>query len=176
MWEGGKLRSVQPTWQILPDPFTGDIITDSEDVPETGRVVGPSLFGRGLLRPLRRDGKGDFESGDGARLVRAAVGLVLGTVCSSDTTLGELPWRTEFGSLLMLVRLRNMGPALGDIARHYIVDALARWIPSVRIRAVEVQAGTRRRDELRLKVVYDVVDPSGARVLVPGLETSIPLG
>ena len=45
-----------------------------------------SPFGFGLLRPFQRDRRSDFAAAGGERVVRSAVGQVLGTIGSSDFT------------------------------------------------------------------------------------------
>lgn len=172
----GNLRDVEPTWQILPDPLSRDVYDSAESAPvaETARAGG-RLFGYGLLRPFRRDSNTeDFVTGEGAALIRAAVGLVLGTICQSETTMGELPWRTEFGSLLQGLRLRNNNTMLTSVFKQYVIDALERWVPAVDVVDVVIVQGKSQR--FYLKVVYDVLDPAGTRVLVPGLQTAIPVG
>jgi phage baseplate assembly protein W len=162
-----------PAWQIMPDPITSDVFSASQSTAQTGRSVGTGVSGRGVVLPFRRNQKTDFTSGEGGDLVRSAVGLVLGTICGSDSTQGELPWRTEFGSLLHLLRTRNNSPALAELARYHIAGALTRWVPSVRLRSVLVTTGS---VSMMISIRYDVVDPVGAKVLVPGLETSVPVG
>lgn len=166
------------TWQILPDPLTPDVVAPSglyTEVPDTGRGPSVALFGRGVLFPLRRaKSVDDFASGSGADLIRAGVALILSTVCSSKTSSGELPWRTEFGSLLQLLRNRNNDAALQGLARHYVAEALQRWLPVVQVR--QVKFSKTNPYTLRMLVLYDVVDPQGVRVLVPGLQTAVPLG
>lgn len=165
-------------WQIMPDPVTPAIDSDPGTVAETGRSlrsgsIGSGITGRGILLPFRRNMRSDFASGEGVELVRSAVRLVLGTVCGSDTTQGELPWRTEFGSLTQLLRLRNNSPALAELARHRVVEPLALWVPSVRVREVIVQ---QNGETMSLTVRYDLVDPIGTKVVVPGLETRVSVG
>jgi phage baseplate assembly protein W len=170
---------VNPAWQIMPDPLTPDLTSAGQATADTGRSVetgasvGSGVTGRGILRPFRRDKKADFANGEGIALIQSAVGLVLGTICSSDTTQGELPWRTEFGSLLYLLRMRNNSPALAELAANRVAGPLKVWVPAVRVRRVRV---TQDGDKARLGVGYDVTDPIGTKVLVSGLETSVPLG
>jgi len=94
-------------------------------------------------------------------------------MCGSAVSQGELPWRTEFGSLLHLLRLRNNSPALAELARSRLVEALTKWVPQVRLRRVEASG---RLTTLRLTIAYDIVDTTAGRVLVPGLETTVALG
>lgn len=170
---------MNPAWQIMPDPLTPDITAEGSPTADTGRSletgasVGSGVTGRGILRPFRRDKKADFANGEGIALVRSAVGLVLGTICASDVTQGELPWRTEFGSLVHLLRMRNNSPALAELAANRVAGALKTWVPAVRVRAVLV---TRNGDKCTIGIRYDIADPIGTKVLVSGLETSVPLG
>lgn len=158
----------------MPDPMTIDLVVASQATADTGRsLTSSAISGRGILRPFRRDKKTDFSNGQGAALVRSAVGLVLGTICGSETSHGELPWRTEFGSLVHLLRMRNNSPALAELARNRIVGALQRWVPAVRVRAVLV---TQKGDKTTVSTRYDVVDPVGTKVLIAGLETVVPVG
>ena len=116
------------------------------------------FLGFGLLRPFRRDQKADFAAAGGEQLIRNAVGQILGTLGSSDFTQGEVPWRTEFGSLLHVLRHQKNDLILQELARVYIVDALKRWEPRVVVTAVQVarkqQAG---ENVLAIRVGYDVV-------------------
>lgn len=162
-----------PTWQLLPDPLSDDLYSPVEaEVSEFERGTS-NVIGRGVIRPFRRVNS-DFQSGTGVDLIRSAVALVLGTTCSSKTTQGELPWRTEFGSLLQLTRLRNNDSALKHFAEHYIGDALLRWVPALRITSIE--ARPTQKQKLVLHIKYDYVDAAGTRVVIPGLETSIQVG
>jgi hypothetical protein len=69
--------------------------------------------------------------------------------------------------------MRQNSPALAELARSRVVGPLTRWIPSVRVTAVVVN----QTDEtIRVSIHYDVVDPSGTKVLIAGLETSVPVG
>lgn len=128
------------------------------------------------MRPFRRSLNGDFEMAEGERLIRAAVGLVLGTLCTSEISLGELPWRTEFGSLLPLLRLQNNDAGLYGLAQYYVVKAIERWVPAVRIRKVNIASSASRPELLAIVVTYDIVDPPSARVVVPGIQTAVQLG
>lgn len=133
------------------------------------------LLGRGLLRPFRRDKRSDFAAGEGEALVRSAVGQVLGTQGASDFTQGELPW-TDFGSLLYLLRNQRNDATLQELARVYVVDALRRFEPRVRVTSVQV---TRERQQgenvLSVRVRYDLIDRQvpGNNVILAGLEQTV---
>ena len=123
-----------------------------------------------LLRPFQRNGINDFASGDGPERWRSAVGQVLGTRCSSEFGEGELPWMPEFGSLLHLVKHRNNDMVTAELVRHYASEALARWLPQVKVLRVTIQ---RRPDDagqlsiLVANIVYTVLAKGTGHVLVP---------
>lgn len=83
---------------------------------------------RGLLIPFRRDQKNDFASGTGEALERSKVTQVLATEGATPRSAGELPWRTNFGSALHLLRHQRNDEALGELARVYCRDAIRNWL------------------------------------------------
>lgn len=132
--------------------------------------------GFGLVRPFRRDQKSDFAADGGERLIRSAVGQILGTMAGSDSTQGEVPWRTEFGSLLHLLRHQRNDAVLSELARVYVVDALKRWEPRVVVTSVKV---TRERHDgdnvLAIRLRYNIISTNspGNNVIVPGVEQTV---
>ena len=131
------------------------------------------FLGFGILRPLRRDKKNDFATAGGEALVRSAVGQILGTMASSDFTQGELPWRTEFGSLIHLLRHQKNDAVLQELARVHVADALKRWEPRVQLTSVQV---SRERDRgenvLALRIRYNIISANvpGNNVILAGVE------
>ena len=105
----------------------------------------------GLLTPFRRDKKRDFASGSGPELLRAKVLQALMTEGAGPRASGELPWRTSFGAGLHLLRHQRNDEVLSALARVYVSDALARWVPSAQLVTLQVS-----RDDaslvLRLRV------------------------
>jgi phage gp46-like protein len=106
---------------------------------------------RGLLTPFQRDRKRDFASGERDDLLASKVEQVLATEGSTLRSTGELPWRTAFGTPLGVLRHQRNEVVLGELARVYIRDALAWWVPEATLVAVEVQ---REGGELRLRVRF----------------------
>ena len=92
----------------------------------------------GLLIPLRLDKKRDLASGSGRELLASKVRQVLLTEGATPRSSGELPWRTNFGAGLGLLRHQRNDAALAEMARVYVRDALRRWVPSADLVAVEV--------------------------------------
>lgn len=162
------------TWPLIPDPVASTAL-----LPGSSAATGASaergqlaFLGYGLLRPFQRDAKRDFANGGGRRLLSARIGQILGTKADTTASPGELPWRTDFGSRLHILRHRNNTEALAELARVIIVEALARWERNVIVTAVEaLELGEPR--QLVLRVGYRLVDQSGAALAED--TTSIPL-
>lgn len=134
------------------------------------------FLGFGLLRPLRRDQKADFAAGSGEQLIRSAVGQILGTIGASDSTPGELPWRTEFGSLLYRLRHQKNDSVLQELARVYVVDALKRWEPRIVVTATTVQREKYNSENLlAIGVVYSVIslNTPGNNVVAPHIQQTV---
>jgi phage baseplate assembly protein W len=116
------------------------------------------FLGFGLVRPFRRDGRADFLAAGGEPVIRSAVGQILGTVGASDGMPGELPWRTDFGSLLYRLRHQKNDNVLQELARVYVVDALKRWEPRIVVTAVQVSREQHDgKNVLAIRLNYDVV-------------------
>lgn len=141
------------------------------------RLSATAQFGAGLVRPFRRDGKSDFTNTTDLALVKACVGQVLGMVgANPDNPMeqGELEWAPERGALLHKLRHQKNSFILQELGRVYVVDALRRWEPRVRVRHVSV---TRERDQegketvLVIRINYDVVaSTSSNQVLFTDVE------
>ncbi len=114
---------------------------------------------RGITSPFRRDRKHDFASATGAPLHESKALQVLGT------ELGELWWRTEFGSRLTRLRHRENDEVTGELARVYTRDALRAWSPSTHLRAIEL----RQLDTtVRVRFVVETDDEDAAPISIEG--------
>lgn len=136
------------------------------------------FLGFGLLRPFRRDLRSDFAAAGGEEVIRSAVGQILGTVGASEVTDGDLPWRTEFGSVLTRLRHQKNNDILQELARVYVVDALQRWEPRIRVTEVRVTREARDGEHvLQIWLRYDVIasNVAGNQVLVAGIEQTFTL-
>jgi len=141
-------------------------------------MAADDILGFGLLAPLRRDRKNDFASAGGEALVRASVQQILGTVGASDFTQGELPWRTELGSLLFLLRHQKNDVALQELAKVYVADALRHWEPRVvvtSLRAKRLEDGEGNKIVIRLR--YNVIQRNvpGNNVILEGVVQTVTL-
>jgi hypothetical protein len=97
------------------------------------------LPAQNVLIPFRRDRKRDFAVGSGEALLAAKVRQVLLTEGATARTSGELPWRTNFGSSVALLRHQRNDAVLNELARVYVRDALQRWAPSVQLVSLSVE-------------------------------------
>jgi phage baseplate assembly protein W len=169
-------------WPLLTDPFSPDMPVVPPEDPGIAQGSSLSVLGTGIIRPLVRDKKADFAWASGQRLVGACVGQVLGTTCDNEFTGGELPWRTEFGSKLFLLRQRLNSQALADQARRFVAEAINRWEPRVRLKEVHVSRADAptggKLNVLSIRVTYDYVgqNSAGNQVLASNLKTTINLG
>jgi len=149
--------------------MAGTITYGTQVIPETTRPASPPLsisdtrgvvdtvnVGRGVLRPFKRNGRGDFENSNDLDLVRAEVGQTLGTIASSPVSRGELPWRPEFGSLMYRLRFANLDEATLELARVYVVEALENWNTRVRVRNSNVSADL-GQNTLTIVISYDIL-------------------
>jgi phage baseplate assembly protein W len=60
------------------------------------------------------------------------------TEAATARSSGELPWRTNFGAGLALLRHQRNDAALQELARVYVRTALARWVPGAELVSLEV--------------------------------------
>ena len=92
-----------------------------------------------LLIPFRRDKKRDFAVGSGEALLASKVRQALLTEGATARSSGELPWRTNFGAGLGLLRHQRNDAALKELARVYVRDALKRWVPCAQLVSLSVE-------------------------------------
>lgn len=137
-------------------------------------IVQPLSFGAGIVTPFQRDGKGDFANADDITLVRSNVRQVLYTIASSSVTNGEIPWRPEFGSILQVLRFRNLDETLEELARTYVVDSLKTWAPRIRITGTVVEADV---DETTLDITvrYNILNTSRLSVVANNIIDAVQL-
>ncbi len=159
-------------YTLLQKPTTQKPAAEERTTSGSRTTIAPISFGRGLLTPFRRDGKGDFANSSGVELVRSNLRQVLHTTASSASTQGELPWRPEFGSLFELLRFRNLDEVTIELARTYLIDAIKTWLPRIRIRNSNIEADY-DRNVLVITVHYDVLNSTRRSVLATGLKDTI---
>lgn len=158
----------------MPSNFVYSLDETAADAVFSGqlpKLLHPHAFeaskhplGFGLVAPFQRDGRGDFAAKGGVEKIAANVAQILATDCATPDGAfgGELPWRPEFGSLLRLLRHRNMDdPTTQQLARVYIGDALKLWEPRVRLRATrlvsQASRGSAQLDTMNIALRYAIV-------------------
>jgi len=119
------------------------------------------FLGKGITHPFRRLG-GDFENAEEEANVISAVKLILGTRAAVPGvgSQGELPWRTDFGSKMHLLKHSPNNEAQSHLARQYAIEALTKWEPRIIIkevtaRSVDTDAGKRRA--ILVRVLFNFV-------------------
>jgi phage baseplate assembly protein W len=135
-------------------------------------VINPLAYGHGMLRPFVRDGQGDWAHTSDISVVRANVGQVLGTLASSGSSHGELRWKPEFGSLLHLLRFRNLDETTAEMGRTYVVDALTNWLTRIRVKDSSVVLDY-DNTRLVITIVYDVLASNRHSTLATGQSASV---
>ncbi|NUP12874.1 MAG: hypothetical protein HOW73_43095 [Polyangiaceae bacterium] len=125
-----------------------------------------NVVAQGLLAPFRRDQKNDFANGTGAALIVANVRQILGM------REGSLPWDSARGSKLYLLRHRNPDATTHELARVYVIEALAKWETRARVKTARMVVDGRQR---RIDVLFDVTSVTGDVVLADQ-KTSVSLG
>lgn len=111
---------------------------------------------RGIVTPVQRDAASDLANASGDRLSMSKIIQV------AMTDPGEIPWRTNFGAGVNLLRHQNNDAVLAELARVRIRDALTRWAPDVEIAGVDA---VRNDTTITLTVRYRIGD-SAERVAV----------
>ncbi len=132
-------------------------------------MAAPDFLGKGLVAPLRRDGKGDFKSASGLELIGSSVFTILGTIAQSDFTLGELPWRTEFGSLLTQLRHRNNDAIQREFADALSIQALKEQEPRIAVTSTDIVS---EENQLTVKVKTRII---GFNVEANQIFTGVPI-
>ncbi|WNG39351.1 hypothetical protein F0U61_41075 [Archangium violaceum] len=92
-----------------------------------------------LLIPFRRDKKRDFAAGSGPELLASKVRQALLTEGATARSSGELPWRTNFGAALPLLRHQRNDAPLQELARVYVRDVLKRWVPGAQVVSLDMK-------------------------------------
>lgn len=115
-------------------------------------------FGRGLITPFQRDGKGDFANTTGPDLLRADIAELLGIVGPSSTERGELPWRDEVGTRLVNLKHRRLygrnlaGETIRGLAESMTSETIRRFESRARVGRSKIEV-----EETTLRVIVNYV-------------------
>jgi phage baseplate assembly protein W len=111
-------------------------------------------FGRGIICPFQRDGKGDFANASGTRLLSSDIGELLGVLGPTPTKPGELPWRTEIGSRLHALRHRQMhSEMIRAMAEQMTAGPVRQWEPRVRPGPTQVSEAGETTMQIRFSYI-----------------------
>lgn len=113
---------------------------------------------RGILTPFRRDQKNDFANGGGKALLRSHLQQILGVRAGNEVMQGEYPWRSDFGSLLELIRHRPNDVTTRELARSYVITAVSRWTKALRITGVDLITLPDQPNIMVLRVWYEITE------------------
>jgi len=111
-------------------------------------------FGRGLLWPLQRDGKGDFQNASGLTILGADIRMLFTIRGPSRSIPGELPWRTDLGSRLGALKHRKLAdPVIEALSAEATMGVMQKWERRARQGTLSMTkpdgpTGTTRRLEL----------------------------
>lgn len=149
----------------MPSSYTWPLVSPPAPTPSSGSSSGDTvgalaLFSRkrGIITPFRRDQKNDFANGGGKALLRSHLQQILGVRAGNEYVQGEYPWRSEFGSLLELIRHRTNDITTRELARSYVISAVSRWTKSLRVTGVDLVELEGAPNVLVLRVWYEVTE------------------
>jgi phage baseplate assembly protein W len=91
------------------------------------------------LRATESQAKGPWAFSQRGNSLLPEIEQVLLTWGPTHLSQGEMPWRCEFGSALHLVQSSSWDHVAEEIVRTYIGDALAQWLPQVRLRSLSAE-------------------------------------
>jgi phage baseplate assembly protein W len=168
--------TVTATFPLLVDP------PETQPAPSTGFGTLADLddrtSGMGLITPINRSNITDFAAGAGIEAVRSAVGQVIGTRADDGRMTGELPWRTDFGSIVHRMMYLGADESFASLLRSRIVSALALWEPRARVRSLSVLRVITPENSIAVvaRLVFDVVQGGTSTILASNQQLDIPLG
>lgn len=130
--------AVEYDWQLTtPAPASSSASGSGAGTGTLPGAVRPRHVARGVLFPLRRDGKGDWANGSGEALAIAKVELVIGT------RPGEVSHDPYFGCRLGEARNKNNTTVRRALMRLSVIDAFVRYLPSMDLIAIEITQRSR---------------------------------
>jgi len=108
-------------------------------------------FGKGIVTPFQRDGKGDFANDSGMRLLKDDIGELLGIIGPTPTKPGELPWDPDRGSAIRSLRHRRMHL---DMTKALAEQYTARTVRIYEKRVIVGPAKVTVEDDNKLRVDF----------------------
>lgn len=165
------------TFPLIEDE-DDDVSTPSSGAAPLSELAARVGTGSGPMAPFRRDQRNDFVSGSGDALLSAEILQVLGTRADDGSMTGELPWRTDFGSLVHVLRYAAIDETMAAVLRSRIASALARWLPQVKIKKTGLSRVLNTNGDIVAvcSIMYDVVSsPQSNSLLATNQALDIPV-
>lgn len=128
------------------------------------------ILGTGISAPMRRGDGSDFASSSAEDSVYESIAHILGT------PVGTYPWNMEFGNRLRELKHKNNTFVLREMARVFVVEAIATWERRARLLSVTVepaQINPGRFDTLYIRVTYDIISLDTGDIITPGIEQEV---
>jgi len=118
-------------------------------------------YGQGIVCPFQRDGKGDFTNDLGLALLRSDIGELIGVIGPTAQQPGELPWNTEIGSRVLMLKHRGLHSEMVRATAEQTVGAAIRvWEDRARVGPVETITDP-LATELRIRASYIPIGKKG---------------
>ncbi len=96
-------------------------------------------YGHGIVCPFQRDGKGDFANDGGLSLLKSDIAELIGIIGPTVQQPGELPWNTEVGSRVLMMKHRGLHAEMVRATAEQMVSAPVRmWEKRARVGPTEV--------------------------------------
>lgn len=103
-------------------------------------------YGRGVVCPFQRDGKGDFANAGGTALLSSDVGELMGIIGPSGGRPGEVAWNTDLGSRLISLNHRKLHSELVRTNAEIMINEVVRiWEDRLRVGPITVTPDEKRR-------------------------------
>lgn len=118
------------------------------------------FLGSGWKFPPRLDSRGRIELVHQEQDVEEAIRIIL------LTRKGERPMRPEFGSDLHKLIFDPNDVGTAGTARRYVLEALARWEPRIKVEAVTAVPNREHDGRLDIEIKYRVLSTNSSRNLV----------
>lgn len=165
--------TVSITYPLSADPAPLPA-TPTADATPTLANASPTVTGRGLLLPFRRNQRDDFANGTGRELWQSRVELLLSVDGPTETSTGEIAWRPDEGTAIRLLRHKNNTSILRSMAEAYIRQGFQRSFRG-KLKLNRVTKFTKESNKVVMEVAFDVIAPNAPVVRNVTAEVTLPV-
>lgn len=110
-------------------------------------VAGENRFKGAALPLINRDGLGVFATQTTTELIKSSIQMIL------QTRLGERVMLPSYGSRLAELLYEPNDSVLVSLAKRFIVDALVRWEPRIKVLGSIILAN---ENEMQININYEI--------------------